>query len=305
MPPIKPARRRRNVFPQRFLGVTANSFIAVFMLAGCDKLGAYNHWQAGDTKPDVIDLSYGADDRQVLDVYLPDKSLQPAPLLIWIYGGSWDSGDKAKYAFVAKRFTELGYAVAIPDYRLVPDIHFPAFITDTASAIARMKDYADTNPDHIKTGPVILAGHSAGAYNAVQVVADQRYLRDVGLDATHISGIISLSGPYDFHPYDVTATQVAFGETPAHQSQPVEMDLAHMPPLLLITGTRDHTVFPRNSRRLAELAPTAQLIEIDEAGHAGTLIALGFYLTTDNAVLEPVKQFLENRHPTSRLTAQQ
>lgn len=299
MPPLKPARRHPKAFPKRLLGVTANSLIAIIMLAGCDKLGAYNHWQAGDTKPDVIDLSYGPEDRQVLDLYLPDTSTHPAPLLIWIYGGSWDSGDKAKYAFVAKRFTELGYAVAIPDYRLVPDIHFPAFIKDTASAIARMKDYADANPGHIKTGPVMLAGHSAGAYNAVQVVADQHYLRDVGLDAAHISGIIGLSGPYDFHPYDVSATQNAFGDTPASESQPVEMDLAHMPPLLLVTGTRDHTVFPRNSRRLAELAPDAQLVEIDETGHAGTLIALGFYLTTDKAVLEPVKQFLRERLPTS------
>jgi acetyl esterase/lipase len=285
--------------PKKFLGITANSLLAIMLLAGCDKLGAYNHWQAGDLKPDVADLSYGPDKRQVLDLYLPDVSARPAPLVIWFYGGSWASGDRAKYAFVAKRFTELGYAVAIPDYRLVPNIHFPAFIEDGASTIAFMDRYAKQNPKLLADTPVMLAGHSAGAYNAVQVVADKRYLDAVDLDSSAIAGIIGLSGPYDFYPYDVAATQNAFGNTPADESQPVEMDLAHMPPLLLVTGTRDHTVFPRNSRRLAELAPTAELVEVPDTGHAGTLIALGFYLTTDEQVLAPVRQFLQGTLPTA------
>ena len=76
-----------------------------------------------------------------------------------------------------------------------------------------------------------------------------------------------------------------------------------MPPLLLITGTRDHTVLSRNSRKLAELTPNAELVEVPETGHAGTLIALGFYLTTDDAVLGPVKQFLQSHLPTKALTA--
>ncbi|MBC05511.1 MAG: alpha/beta hydrolase [Thalassospira sp.] len=283
--------------------MTTSSLVAMVLLAGCDKLAAYNHWQAGDIKPDVAALPYGPEARQVLDLYLPDTSMQPAPLLVWFYGGSWDSGDRAKYAFIARRFTELGYAVAIPDYRLVPDVRFPAFIEDGASALAQMKDYAGQNPDQIRDVPFLLAGHSAGAYNAVHMVADPNYLQPVGLDADDIAGIIGLSGPYDFYPYDVAATQNAFGDTPARDSQPVEMDLAHMPPLLLITGTRDHTVLPRNSRRLAELAPEAELVEVPDTGHAGTLIALGFYLTTDNAVLGPVKQFLRDTLPTGVATA--
>jgi acetyl esterase/lipase len=296
-----PAKADIKLAPKRFLTFAANSIMSVMLLAGCDKLGAYNHWQAGDFKPDITDLSYGPDNRQVLDIYLPEKAAQPAPLLIWFYGGSWDSGDKAKYAFVAKRFTELGYAVAIPDYRLVPDVRFPDFIKDSASAIAFMKKYAAQNSDQFIDQSVMLAGHSAGAYNAVQVVADPVYLRDVGLDEDDISGIIGLSGPYDFHPYDVSATQEAFGNTPATKSQPIEMDLSNMPPLLLITGNHDHTVYPRNSRRLAELAPNAELVEISETGHAGTLISLGFYLTTNDAVLGPVKAFLDQHLPTTTM----
>ncbi len=299
MPQTNSAKKNARLTAKRIVSFAATSVVSILLLAGCDKLGAYNYWQAGDFKPDIADLSYGDDTRQKLDLYLPDVAVQPAPLLIWFYGGSWDSGDKEKYAFVAKRFTELGYAVAIPDYRLVPDVHFPAFIEDSASAIAFMKDYAKNHGTQIKTGPVMLAGHSAGAYNAVQVVADPAYLRDVGLASDDIAGIIGLSGPYDFHPYDVSATQIAFGDTPANKSQPVEMDLSAMPPLLLITGNRDHTVFPRNSRRLAEIAPNAKLVEIEETGHARTLISLGFYLTTNDAVLGPVSEFLGQHLPSS------
>ena len=284
---------------KKFLSLTTNSVVAMVLLAGCDKLGAYNHWQAGDFTPNVAALSYGPDNRQVLDLYLPAPSMQPAPLVVWFYGGSWDSGDRAKYAFVAKRFTELGYAVAIHDYRLVSDVHFPAFVEDGASAIAFMKHYAAQHPEQVKDTPFMLAGHSAGAYNAVQAVADPRYLDAVGLGVGDIAGIIGLSGPYDFYPYDVAATQDAFGTTPAEQSQPVEMNLSHMSPLLLITGTRDQTVLPRNSRRLAELAPDAELIEVPDTGHAGTLIALGFYLTTDKQVLAPVAEFLRQHLPTA------
>ncbi len=279
----------------RVFKLTANALIAALFLAACDKLAAFNHLQVGDYHPTITDLSYGDADRQKLDLYLPPDRSKPAPLIVWFYGGSWDSGDKAKYAFVAKRFTEMGYAVAIPDYRLVPEIRFPEFIEDGAKALAFMKQYGNQHPDRITAIPMILAGHSAGAYNAVQLVADQTYLASEGMSANDIAGIIGLSGPYDFYPYDVKATQIAFGETLAAQSQPVEQDLSHMPPMLLITGTRDHTVYPRNSRRLAELAPDAKLIEIADTGHAGTLIALGSILTENRAVLDPIREFLAAR----------
>ena len=279
----------------RVFKLTANALIAALFLAACDKLAAFKHLQVGDYHPTMTALSYGDADRQKLDLYLPPDRSKPAPLIVWFYGGSWDSGDKAKYAFVAKRFTEMGYAVAIPDYRLVPEIRFPEFIEDGAKALAFMKQYGNQHPDRITAIPMILAGHSAGAYNAVQLVADQTYLASEGMSANDIAGIIGLSGPYDFYPYDVKATQIAFGETLAAQSQPVEQDLSHMPPMLLITGTRDHTVYPRNSRRLAELAPDAKLIEIADTGHAGTLIALGSILTENRAVLDPIREFLAAR----------
>jgi acetyl esterase/lipase len=266
--------------------------LSALLLAGCSALGLYNHLQVGGLQPSVANLAYGDHPRQTLDLYLPDKTASPAPLLVWFYGGGWDSGDKAHYAFVASRFNELGYAVAIPDYRLVPEVQFPAFVSDGAEALRRLVEYADQHPDTLAPQPLVLAGHSAGAYIAVQLVADPTYLARVGLARQDIAGIIGLSGPYDFYPYVAGPARAAFGDAPARESQPVLQDLSQMPPLLLITGDRDTTVLPLNSVHLAEAAPAARLERVAGMAHTGTLLALGSFATSNEQVLRPITEFL-------------
>ncbi len=267
--------------------------LSFLLLTGCSALGMYNHLQVGGLQPSVANLAYGDHPRQALDLYLPDNSARPAPLLVWFYGGGWDSGDKAHYAFVASRFNALGYAVAIPDYRLVPEVRFPAFVSDGAEALRRLMDYAEQHPATLAPAPLVLAGHSAGAYIAVQLVADPRYLARVGLARQDIAGIIGLSGPYDFYPYVPGPAQAAFGGAPPRESQPVLQDLSQMPPLLLITGDSDTTVLPLNSVHLAEAAPAARLERVAGMSHAGTLLALGSFATSNDQVLWPITDFLD------------
>ncbi len=279
--------------------------IALTMLTGCSALGAYNFLQAGSVKPAESNLAYGSHPRQIIDIYLPSPTAQPAPLMVWFYGGGWDSGNKDHYAFVARRFTELGYAVAIPDYRLVPEVRFPAFLKDGAAALKRVMDYAGLNPGVLSPQPVILAGHSAGAYIAVQMVADPAYLADVGLSRQDIGGIIGLSGPYDFYPYVVGPARAAFGQAPRAATQPVAQNLDHMPPLLLITGDRDKTVKPLNSMRLAAAAPDARLQSVAGMAHAGTLLALGKHVTTNEQVVAPIREFIDTIRADDKLVATQ
>ena len=89
-------------------------FLLPTMLAtACSPLGLFNNLQSGGIRPDVADMPYGDHPRQTLDLYLPPSGGEPARLLVWFYGGAWDSGEKEKYAFVARRFTDKGYAVAV------------------------------------------------------------------------------------------------------------------------------------------------------------------------------------------------
>ena len=66
------------------------------------------------------DLAYGRDPRQRLDLYLPDDAGADTPLLVFFYGGNWESGSKELYGFVGQAFASRGYVTAIPDYRALP-----------------------------------------------------------------------------------------------------------------------------------------------------------------------------------------
>src|SRR5260370_33237174 len=102
-------------------------------------------------------------------------------------------------------------------------------------------------------------GHSAGAYNAVEVGVDARWLSAVGLDpARDLSAVVGLSGPYDFLPLRSEKLKTIFGpEANRPDTQPINHVDARAPPLLLITGDRDTTVDPGNSDRMAAKATAA------------------------------------------------
>jgi acetyl esterase/lipase len=98
---------------------------------------------------------------------------------------------------------------------------------------------------------IVLVGHSAGAYNAMMLALDARYLRDAGVDASRVRGVVGLAGPYDFLPFDGAATREACGAAPdPAQTQPVTFARADAPPALLLWGEADTTVGPRNLRGL-------------------------------------------------------
>ena len=92
------------------------------------------------------DLAYGDDPRQRMDVYAP-KGGGPYPTLVFFYGGGWDSGSRDLYGWAAQALTAQGFVVALPDYRLVPQVVFPAFIEDAAAATAKAADLPPTGAE--------------------------------------------------------------------------------------------------------------------------------------------------------------
>jgi len=106
-------------------------------------------------------VAYGPDERQRLDVYRPNGAGAGLPVLIFCYGGAWDSGDRASYDCDGRAFANLGYLTIVFDYRLVPETLFPGFVEDTASTIA----WASANAARYggDGSRVFLVGHSAGA----------------------------------------------------------------------------------------------------------------------------------------------
>ncbi|TRD11291.1 alpha/beta hydrolase [Erythrobacter insulae] len=172
------------------------------------------------------------------------------PVMVFVHGGSWRSGDPEDYDFVGRAFARLGYIVVLGGYRLEEAGKYPAMLTDTASVIGwthRTITQYGGDPQRI-----VITGHSAGAYNVVMTALRDQWLAGEGLSARDISGVIGLSGPYDFYPFDSDSTIAAFGEAAdAEATQPINHLRADAPPMLFIHGEKDTLVKPRNSRILA------------------------------------------------------
>lgn len=151
----------------------------------------------------VADLRYGSLPRQRLDAYLPARIRETTPLVLFWYGGAWRWGSKRRYGFVGEALAQQGIATAVADYRLHPEVAFPEFVRDCAQATAWVLDRAGPELGLSGLGGsrrLVLAGHSAGAYNAAMVALDPRYLAAFGRKPGELAGWIGLAGMYDFLP---------------------------------------------------------------------------------------------------------
>lgn len=195
----------------------------------------------------VAKTGYGAHPDQKLRIYAPSGSSEPLPVFLFVHGGSWRSGDPDDYNFIARSLAPEGFVVVLAGYRLGADGRYPAMLEDTAAALietARLAPQYGGDPARI-----VIAGHSAGAYNVVQVALETKWLAGSGVFP---SGVVGLAGPYDFHPFDSDSTRTSFGAVGAGaESQPVNHVRADAPPMLLVHGEADTLVKPRNSRALA------------------------------------------------------
>src|SRR5881394_574711 len=80
------------------------------------------------------DIPYAPGPRHRLDVYAPQKATA-RPIIVFWYGGGWENGKKSNYRFVGAALAKAGYVAVLPDYRLYPEVKFPAFIEDGAQAL--------------------------------------------------------------------------------------------------------------------------------------------------------------------------
>jgi len=213
------------------------------LAAACSPLGMLNTLAPRDrgVRRVASDIVYGDDPRQKMDIHAPaERGEGPWPMLVFFYGGGWDSGERRLYAWAAQALAARGFVVATPDYRLVPQAHFPAFIEDAAAATARAGQIAGQyGADPARVGVI---GHSAGAHLAMMIALDRRYMTAAGAPDL-IKAAAGLAGPYDFLPFDVASSINAFGRAPDPTlTQPVTFARADAPPLWLGHGTDDVVV---------------------------------------------------------------
>ena len=286
-----------SLFSRRaWLGVV--SVLGLAALSGCSASKALNALVPGDTYTLKEGVAYGAFPRQLLDVYLPLDRRQPGPVVVFFYGGSWTTGERATYRFVGEALASRGIAVVVADYRLSPQVKYPVFLQDSALAVRWALDHlAELGGDPRQ---VFVMGHSAGAYNAAMLALDPRWLAGAGLKPAQLAGWIGLAGPYDFLPIGNRDVQVAFEwpGTPA-DSQPLVHASKNSPPALLLAARSDGTVNPiRNSTALAARLKAAQVpvgLELfDRVNHVTLVAALAGPLRGLAPVLERIDAFVRD-----------
>jgi len=193
-------------------------------------------------------LQFGSDTRLTMDVYKP-KATTNKPVIIFVYGGAWKMGEKSEYKFVAHALVGLGHPVIIPNYRLYPNVTFPAFVDDIANAIA----YAQAHPQQIGVNldeqGYVLMGHSSGAHTAALLATRQSFLTDRGVLQAPLA-LIGLSGPYDLPLEDPEVTPVFDGATP-NIVNPLLNVTNQTPRTLLLHGAEDVRVLPKHSKMFA------------------------------------------------------
>jgi len=242
--------------------------------------------------------SYGPGARQLVDVYRPARAAPRGgwPVVVFFYGGSWNRGERADFAFVGEALASRGILTMVADYRLYPEVRYPEFLKDGATAVA----WALTHADRLGGNPqrVFVMGHSAGAYNAAMLALDPRWLKATGHAPRELAGFVGLAGPYDFLPIENPDVQPVFfhPDYPAG-TQPLQHASRGAPRSFLGAAASDKLVNPqRNTQALATklqaLGVPVTLKFYDHASHMTLIAAFGAPLRWLAPVLEDVAAFV-------------
>jgi len=236
--------KKRVLFPLLLAGGLA-------VLAGCSTnsvLGTLNAVAATTGLTVKRDLAYGPDARNTIDIYSPEGNPKGAPMLLFIHGGSWTNGSKNDYRFVGESFARAGYVTGVMSYRLAPQHRYPAYIQDAAQALKFMRDHAADSGGN--PGQLYVMGHSAGGFNAVELVDNARWLGEVGIPVTDVKAVVGVAGPYSYDYRNLpSANAFPVGSDPADvmPSFHVRRDA---PPHLLLVAANDEVVEAANADKM-------------------------------------------------------
>jgi len=146
--------------------------------------------RAQDVKRD-IPYADPAAELQKLDIYAP-RDAKNLPVVFWIHGGGWQTGDKAQVQIKPQAFVDKGFVFVSTNYRLLPEVDMATIIRDVAQSLGWVhKHIAQYGGDPNR---LFVMGHSAGAQLAALICIDDRYLKTAGVPLTAIKGCVPVDG---------------------------------------------------------------------------------------------------------------
>jgi acetyl esterase/lipase len=238
------------------------------------------------------DIAFGPLPDQRMDIYRPEGAAG-LPAIVFFHGGSWRSGSRRHFRILATELASAGTLVAVPDYRLFPAVTYPAFLTDCADATAWAARHA---PGMGAAENLFIMGHSAGAYNAMMLGLDPAWLHAAGCATDIVTGVIGISGPYDFPPLNGRRMNDVF-PAPGPESQPIHHARPDAPPLLLVAGADDQIVKPRHTAALAArvlaVGGRVETVTYPGLGHLGPATSPTSFYDRRGSLVRDVMAFVE------------
>ncbi len=256
----------------------------------------------------VIYKEASANPKHTLDLYLP-KNTENFPMVYFVHGGNWNSGDKRYYQTISGVYGNVGVAlaqhgigVAVANYRLHPEVGIEEEISDAASGITWMQEHAS---EYGAKQDLYVMGHSAGGHIAATLGTTQKLHEIYGIDEEKIKGYVVLSGVWDINEmaansqdaYNAAVTSPLFGSTQQDRAKnsPLTYIENAKKPFFIAAGEYDYPYLKVQAQKvhekLNERAVVSKVMIVPDASHSQVIIRFG----DRNDMLAPaVLDFIKN-----------
>jgi acetyl esterase/lipase len=226
------------------------------------------------------DISYcegSAEDaaKHKLDIYVP-KGKTNMPVLFFVHGGAWKSGDRSNYVPLGNRYAREGIVTVVPSYRLAPKHPHPAQIEDVAAAFAwTVRHIAEYGGD---TNRIYAAGHSAGGHLVALLGLDGDYLAKYQLSPKALRGVFAWSGVYNLSIGE--SQESVFGkDMPGRRAaSPLFYVKAGAPPFIVTYCQWDYFSLPGQARQfyqaLRQAGVEAELLYVPRESHISEMLSV-------------------------------
>ena len=229
-----------------------------------------------------LNVSYGTDERQKLDVYLPENTGSAGmPVLIFLHGGYWVLGHKDTLGFMAPPITLAPAIFVTAGYRLAPGAKYPEQVDDCRNALKWVYESISGyggDPHRIFVGV-----HSAGGHLASLISLQRDRLPEFGLPQDVIKGCFPVSGVFDVADTPVDRREALLSDPDhAREASPVHNTAGNTVPFFLEIGEND---FPNLRNQHVAMLRSLE----SEAGRVEAMERLGhnhFEISLDHGNLE-------------------
>jgi arylformamidase len=200
----------------------------------------------------TVDVAYGSDASERLDIFTPTRTRRSAPVLVYIHGGYWRALDKRDQSFVAPPFVEAGAMVVVPNYALCPAVRIEHIALQLVRAVAWVHRHAGEHGGDASR--IVVAGHSAGGHLAAMLLACDWRAVAADLPESVVTAALSISGVFDLEPLrhaPFLAPDLMLTAASARRLSPAAMP-APRGPLAAFVGGDESEEFLRQNELIAQ-----------------------------------------------------